>query len=202
MGQIGEYIIRESLSEDVHFKLCRGWHERNQQKVLLKWTKAPYPDLKEIARLKNEHDFTYRVIGDGPLRYGLESLAKQLGLSDRVSFLGFVDEQVLKREMSTSDLFILISSLSEKSVEGFGLVYLEANACGVPVVAARLGGAIDAVDEGVSGVFVDKPVPEQVAEVLQKVFAKDIVFSASECRKHATKFSWDRVVDHIVGCYV
>ena len=157
--------------------------------------------LRALARLKDRHRFSYTVVGDGPLRPGLEALAQELGLNDRVRFAGFVDAAALRRLLAASDLFVLTSSISATSHEGFGIAYLEANACGTPVLAARLAGAVDAVDEGVSGFFVDMPAPESIAAALERFFCQDLQFDPAACRAFAARFTWERVVDHAVGYY-
>lgn len=157
--------------------------------------------LRALARLKGQHDFSYTVVGDGPLRPGLEQLASALGLQNRVRFTGVVGGSELRRLLANSDLFVLTSSIGAASHEGFGIAYLEANACGTPVLAARLAGAVEAVDEGISGFFVDQPVPESIAEALSRFLRDDLRFDPAACRAFAGRFTWKRVVDHVVPYY-
>ena len=96
--------------------------------------------LCTLALLKSRFSFHYTVIGDGYLRPGFEHLVGELGLTDRVRFTGRVSDEELRRSLAKSDLFVLPSGISQTSFEGFGIVYLEANAHGVPVLAAQCGG--------------------------------------------------------------
>jgi len=157
--------------------------------------------LQALARLKDRHRFCYTVVGDGPLRPGLEQLTSELELRDRVRFVGFVDNSALRGLLAKSDLFVLTSSISAASHEGFGIAYLEANACGTPVLAARLAGAVEAVQEGVSGFFVDQPTPESISAALEAFFLQQMSFDPAACRAFAARFTWERVVDHAVGYY-
>ena len=157
--------------------------------------------LKALARLKDRHRFSYTVVGDGPLRSGLEQLTGELGLQERVRFVGFVDNIALRGLLARSDLFVLTSSVSASSHEGFGIAYLEANACGTPVLAARLAGAAEAVDEGTSGFFVDQPAPESIAAALERFFLQEVKFDPAACRAFASRFTWRKVVDHAVSYY-
>jgi len=96
--------------------------------------------LRALAELKDRHRFTYTIVGDGATRGALERLAGELGLGDRVRFTGRVSQTELMAHLGSADLFILASSALPSSHEGFGIAYLEANALGTPVLAARLPG--------------------------------------------------------------
>lgn len=157
--------------------------------------------LQALARLKTHHEFSYTVVGDGPLRAGLERLTAELGLEDRVRFAGFVDSTALRGLLAESDLFILTSSVHRGSHEGFGIAYLEANACGTPVLAARLAGAVEAVEEGKSGFFVETPQAPAIEAALERFFRKEVQFDPADCRAFASRFTWERVVDHALSHY-
>jgi glycosyltransferase involved in cell wall biosynthesis len=100
-----------------------------------------------------------------------------------------------------SDLFILPSLATARSCEGFGLVYLEANACGTPVLAARIAGAVEAVEEGISGYFVEQPTIEGIASGLTSFLSGEVSFNVDACQDFARRFSWKAVVDHCVTHY-
>jgi glycosyltransferase involved in cell wall biosynthesis len=86
------------------------------------------------------------VVGDGPEQGPLQALARERGLGERVHFRGFVPEAEKFQLLANADIFALPSLH-----EAFGLVYLEAMHCGLPVVAARPGGQEDFLEEGVTG---------------------------------------------------
>jgi phosphatidylinositol alpha-1,6-mannosyltransferase len=141
-------------------------------------------------------------VGDGDLREGLCCLALQLGISDRVHFAGSVSDAQLRAHYEAADLFVLTSSNSAESFEGFGIVYLEANSFGVPVLGARNGGAIDAICEGTSGFFADEPSLQSVEECLRKFLSKEVRFDPTKCRLHAENFSWQACVDPMEQAYI
>jgi len=158
--------------------------------------------IRALATLKDQHAFSYTVVGDGHDRARLELLTKELGLHDRVHFTGFISQDELLHRYSESDLFVLTSSVLPGSHEGFGIVYLEAAASGVPSLAARLAGAAEAVSDGVSGMFVDRPEVETIATALRRFLDGQIRFDAGACRRFAEYFSWQRVVDHAFRHYL
>ena len=157
--------------------------------------------LRAIAGLKDRFRFSYTLIGDGPTRSSLEGLAEELGLGGVVRFSGRVPQGVLMKELSSADLFVLTSSKLPASHEGFGIAYLEANAAGTPVLAARLAGAIEAVDEGVSGMFVEEPTVPQIRAAIESFLSGQVTFDSDRCREFASRFTWRRVAEHFTACY-
>ncbi|MHB8843012.1 MAG: glycosyltransferase family 4 protein, partial [Candidatus Aquicultor sp.] len=125
--------------------------------------------LQSMARVVANHPNAYLVIvGDGPLRGELENQANELGLSDHVKFLGFVDEP--GRYMAALDIFVLPSIK-----EPFGIVILEAMALGLPVVATSGGGVPDIVTDGVSGLLATPEDAGSLADAIEKMLAdKDL----------------------------
>jgi phosphatidyl-myo-inositol dimannoside synthase len=101
-------------------------------------------------------DCRYLVVGDGTYRARLEALAEEEGVADRVVFAGQVAEEELVDHYRLGDVFVMPNrELPNGDTEGFGLVFLEANACGIPVVAGCAGGSPDAVTDQVNGLVVD-----------------------------------------------
>jgi phosphatidylinositol alpha-1,6-mannosyltransferase len=157
--------------------------------------------LQALALLKDRHDFHYTIVGDGHDRARLERLAHELHLGERVRFVGFVDREELLDIYANSDLMVLASGLTRDSHEGFGIVYLEAAASGVPSLAARLGGAAEAVDEGKSGLFVEVPTVDAISDALGRFIDGRVRFEPETCRDFARRFTWARVVDHCLPYY-
>ena len=187
-------IVRAARRADVPVRLltvCRLSEPRKNVDLV----------LRALASLKDRYTFSYTLIGDGPTRGSLEALARELGLIGLVRFAGRVPQDELMRELSSADLFILTSSTLPASHEGFGIAYLEANAAGTPVLAARLAGAIEAVDEGVSGMFVDEPTVAQIQAAIERFLSGQAMFDPGRCREFASRFTWRRVAEHFTACY-
>ncbi len=121
--------------------------------------------LDALARLGPRHgDVAYVVVGDGPEKRRLEARARQLGLSGRVTFLGWRSHDEVLGLMARADAFVLPSS-----PEGFGLVYAEAMAQGTPVVACRGEGPDDFIGDGVSGLLVPPGDSDAVARAIARL---------------------------------
>ena len=107
--------------------------------------------------LKEIPDVHLVLIGEGPYRGYLETRVKNLGIDSKVTFIGRITYVDLPRYICLGEVFVMPSRsrLAGLEVEGLGIVYLEASACGLPVIAGNSGGAPDAVVQGVTGLVVN-----------------------------------------------
>jgi D-inositol-3-phosphate glycosyltransferase len=126
----------------------------------------------------------------------LEELAVQLGITDVVRFLPPQPGPTLAEIYRAADL-VAVPSYNES----FGLVALEAQACGTPVVAAAVGGLPVAVNDGVSGVLVHGHEPDAWAAAISGVALPQREHLASNAVGHARRFSWDRTTDALLAGY-
>ncbi len=157
--------------------------------------------LQALSRLKDHFDFNYTVVGEGPIKTDLEKLATSLDLTDRVIFIGRQPFSQVINLMASSDLFILPSSILPNSHEGFGIVYLEAAACGTPSLATYQAGAVEAVEEGGSGFFVAEPSVDAIYEAIHKFLSNHSSFEPNRCRNFASHFTWQKVVEQAAPYY-
>jgi phosphatidylinositol alpha-1,6-mannosyltransferase len=137
---------------------------RKGQDVLI----AAMPEiLREIP------DAHLLLIGEGPYRQYLESRVKKLQINSHVSFIGRISYEDLPRYICLGEVFAMParSRLGGLEVEGLGIVYLEASACGLPVIAGNSGGAPDAVREGVTGLVIDGRDAQTVAQAISDLLA-------------------------------
>ncbi len=173
------------------------------------------PTLLTIARLEDRykgHDVIIRalplvraavpnvqwvVIGDGPLRSGLERLAAAHGVEDAVHFLGAVSDEERNAWLRRTHLLAMPSRLPDGSFagEGFGIVYLEAGAYGKPVLAGNVAGALDAVADGESGLLVDPADHLAVAAAATKLLLdRDLARRLGEAgAARARGFAWPQI---------
>ncbi len=113
---------------------------------------------------KSLPDAHHVIIGSGPHEDSLRALASEIGVDDHVHFLGAVGDEQKSAAVQLCSAFVMPSrDIPTAPPEGFGIVYLEANLCGKPVIAARTGGVEDAVEHGVNGLLIEPGSPEQVA---------------------------------------
>jgi len=138
--------------------------------------------LKEKYGVK----FKYLLAGDGIDRKRIMNELKRAKFE--YEYLGEISEEEKINEFYPSiDVFVLPPLELPNDVEGFGIVYLEANACGIPVVASKTGGVPDAVEEGVSGVFADPTNPKDIADKILYLI-NTLEEWEQRCKKHGENF--------------
>ncbi|CAB4820827.1 unannotated protein [freshwater metagenome] len=130
-------------------------HRKGQDKLI-----EAMPTI--IAQIPQAH---LVIVGEGPYRENLTQRVDKLGLASHVSFIGRIQYSELPHYLCVGDVFAMPSRsrFFGLEVEGLGIVYLEASACGLPVIAGASGGAPDAVLEGVTGVVVNGLDVEAIA---------------------------------------
>lgn len=148
----------------------------------------------------------YFVGGDGPDRARLLALAEQHGVADRVRFLGRVADDRIAPLYRHADWVLLVSRQQELAgdVEGFGMVLLEAQACGTPVVGGDAGGIPDALRDGTTGVLVPPGDPSALAQRLAPLLADRSLRDryAAAALAHARDCGWDRVARIVIDRFV
>ncbi len=167
--------------------------------------------LDAAARLRARDEFSDLVVvvagddsGDGAShrrggeRSRLERHATRVGLGDHVRFVGAVPHEQLATYYAMADVCV-VPSLTES----FGLVALEAQAIGTPVVAAAVGGLREVVEDGVTGYLVDGHDPEDYAHAIADVLEDPVrkTEMGDEARRRAGRFTWLRAVDRLAAIY-
>ena len=112
-------------------------------------------------------------VGEGPIKQMLFNSAKQLGVLPKVVFAGRVSHHDLPDYICLGEIFAMPvrSRFSGLEVEGLGIVYLEASACGLPVIVGNSGGAVDAVLDQKTGLLVDGTKSDQIADAICELLA-------------------------------
>jgi glycosyltransferase involved in cell wall biosynthesis len=148
------------------------------------------------------------VVAGGPRRELLDcdeevrrfrQLAEAAGVADRVHFLGAIDHLQVPSLLRSADLVACVPWY-----EPFGMVALEAMACGVPVVASAVGGLVDTVVDGVTGVHVPPRRPDEVASAVRTLLAQPDVraaMGAAGLQRARRRYGWDAIAQATLAAY-
>jgi glycosyltransferase involved in cell wall biosynthesis len=157
--------------------------------------------LIKALPLVNDKNTKILIVGTGNLQPKFEKLATDLDVKERVIFAGYVTDEDLPKHYNLANIFCLPST--DKS-EAFGIVLLEAMACGKPLIASNLKGVRSVVDQGINGVLVQPKNSQDIASkinyfVEDKAIAKIIgergVLSVEE------KYRWSKIVNKLIEVY-
>jgi len=160
--------------------------------------------LKELER--EFPDLIYVIVGEGPSRESLEILAGKLKLGKKVFFAGKVKEEELPLFYNLCDIFVMlnIETRNEEVVEGFGISFIEASACGKPVIGGISGGAVEAVKERRTGLTVNPQNREETGEAIRFLLRNPEIGKAmGEAGRRMTveEFDW-RIVSQCFSKYI
>ena len=144
------------------------------------------------------------LVGGGPSRSRLESLAASCGVASSVVFTGSVDWPSLPAHYGAGDVFAMPcrTRLGGLDVEGLGIVFLEAAACGLPVVAGDSGGAPDAVLDGETGYVVDgESVPAVASRLVELLSSPEQAAAMGERGREwvGEQWTWERATETLMG---
>jgi len=135
--------------------------------------------------------FICLLVGDGEERGNLENLSENLGVSDKVKFLGQIDSKEIPGYLAAADCFVLPSL-----EEGFGIVVLEAQAAGLPVIGTNIGGIKDIIKDGKTGLLVEPADPKELADAIARVYS-----GQKFTKPDLEKYDWNKIADQVKEVY-
>lgn len=125
--------------------------------------------IEALSTLKPSHDFLYILVGDGDDCARVEAVINQLGLKNDVVLAGVVSSEELADHYRLADVFVMPSRF-----DGFGFVFVEALACGIPTIAGNADGSPHALLEGKLGLLVDPTDAKDIAVAVKKVLTREV----------------------------
>jgi len=152
--------------------------------------------LEAIASIRLA--LTLNIIGDGDLKKQYQQQASQLNIIKKVNFLGRVSEEDLIRQYQTADILVLPSINSH---EAFGLVLIEAMACGLPVIASNLAGVRSVFNDGQEGFVCEPGDVKDLSEKITQLISdenKRLKMSHAARKLVEDKYAWEKVADQIL----
>ncbi len=146
------------------------------------------------AILERYPEAHYHIVGLPTEQTAFENLAKELGVSDHVTFHGPLPDSELAPTLRGADIFLMLSERqADGDVEGFGIAILEANYLGLPAIGANDSGINDAIRNGYSGQLVEAGNPARVAAAVGNILSNYSAYAAN-AKTWADNFTWDKVI--------
>lgn len=145
--------------------------------------------------------FKLLITGEGFERENLENLTKELGIEDNVIFTGFISQEKIPDYFNMLDV-CCIPSIEDS--ESFGVSAIEASACGIPVVASRVGGLPEVVEDGITGFLVKKEDPYAIVEAIEKILNNEALkteLGRNGRAKIIKQYDWNDSVNKMVSIY-
>ena len=160
---------------------------KNHEKVIM-----AVRNLKEIYP-----EIVYTCVGYGEEEEKLKKLVIELKLEEQVTFLKNIPSDLKNALISKSDIFVMPSIIYKKSVEGFGIAYVEAAQYGIPSIGGKDGGASDAIIHEKTGLICDGNKLEDVYSSIDNLFKNNKYLEyGKEAKINAENFLWDRIIEN------
>ena len=197
-----EFDINMSWEEKLNFRRSLGIQD--DEKMILFVGRLTYQKgveylIRAMPKILERHNAKLVIAGSGDMRSYLENLCYQLGVGHRVVFLGFVDENTLKKLYKSADVVVIPSVY-----EPFGIVALEAMAAGTPVVVSSVGGLREIIQHEYNGVWVYPKNPESIAWGVDRVLSdwgfRDYITNNAK-KDVYEKYSWDNIAKETAEVY-
>mgnify|MGYP006226199759 FL=1 len=159
---------------------------KNHEKVIM-----AIRNLKEVYP-----DIVYICIGYGDEEENLKKLVIELKLEDQVKFLKDIPSDFKNALISKSNVFIMPSIIYKKSVEGFGIAYVEAAQYGIPSIGGKDGGASDAIIHEKTGLICDGNNLDDIYSSIDQIFKENKYFEYGKAANENSKnFHWDKIIE-------
>jgi phosphatidylinositol alpha-1,6-mannosyltransferase len=175
-----------NIADNTFLILSVGWHVPRKKFDLV--IKA----IKIIKERRPNLDIKYFSVGQGTSTKYLKNLTKELELEDSIKFFGECENYIRNELYKLSDIFVMPSITTNDSIEGFGLVFLEANYYKVPVIGSYSGGIRDAVKNGKTGLLVK---PNDLEDLIEKIL---YLYDKEEIRIEMGEHGHTRVIDEFL----
>ena len=150
-------------------------------------------------------NITLEIVGEGELREKLENLGRELGVSNKITFHGYINQQTdfakYSSVLSQLDIFAILSVMDS---ETFGVACVEASACGIPVVATNVGGLPEVIKDGITGIIVEPKNTDQTVNALERLLNDESLrtkMGEAGRRNVIDNFDWEKSVEKMMIVY-
>jgi len=160
--------------------------------------------IREIKKTRPSLDIKYYLIGEGKETSYFKNLTRELTLEKEVEFLGVIDVELRNKFYKISDVFIMPSVPKKNSIEGFGIVFLDANYYKIPCIGTYSGGVIDAIVNRETGFLIK---PNDLSDLVDKILYlydnedKRIMMGEKGYQRVVNEFTWEKIVKNYISVF-
>ena len=182
-----------NISNDIFVILSVGSHVRRKNFRLV---------LKALSKINSSFKIKYYLIGQGAETENLKQLTKDLNLENQVTFLGHCDTNTRNKYYKMSDVFIMPSITKNNDIEGFGIVYLEANYFKVPTIGSDTGGISEAIVNGETGFLIKQ---NDIIDLIDKILflykneSQRRVMGMNGYKRVMKDFRWENIIQEYIN---
>lgn len=186
------------VPHDNAFRQQQGWQQRIVCLTVGRLQKRKGHDrmIMALPQIVTQYpQFLYVIVGNGEELPTLKQLVQQYQVEPYVQFKAEITDAELIQCYQQCDFFILPNRTEGNDIEGFGMVLVEAQACGKPVIAGDSGGTRETMLVGTTGLIADCTLPEHIADAVSELLETQGVerFSAAQCRQHVlSNYTWQQ----------
>jgi phosphatidyl-myo-inositol dimannoside synthase len=153
--------------------------------------------IMSLRNLKQEYpDIVYICVGDGDEEENIKKLVKELNLEAQVMFFKDISHNLKNALVSKSNIFVMPSIIYKKSIEGFGISYVEAAQYGIPSLGGKDGGASDAIKHNKSGLICDGNNLDEIYSSIKLMLEnKKYLEYGKNAKELVSKFEWSKIIE-------
>ena len=150
-----------------------------------------------LRNLKQTYpDIVYICVGDGDEEQNVKNLVKELDLEGQVMFFKNISSNLKNALIAKSNIFVMPSIIHKKSVEGFGIAYVEAGQYGIPSIGGKDGGAADAIDHDKTGLICDGNELNDVYSSIENLLKdKKYIDYGKAAKIKSQNFHWNNIIE-------
>lgn len=198
-----EFSEKEIIeSNDIRIGCIKTLEQKYGMDSLIKAIRILIDRLSERKLINETKRICCNIYGDGSQREKLQGLIDKLELTNVVTLMGKIPHEKVPSVLSEMDIFCI---LSEKDSESFGVAAVEASASGIPVVASDVSGFKEVIEDGVTGIIVNRRSPEQAAVALESLILNPALCSkmGKAGRRRVEKlYDWEKNVEVMEKAYM
>ena len=189
----------KELSKEILFEAEDMLQHKNPRLITVSRLEKRKNHEKIIMSLRNLKqlypNIIYTCIGYGEEEENIKKLVKELNLENQVLFLKNISQELKNALLAKSNLFVMPSVIYKKSVEGFGIAYIEAAQYGLPSIGGKDGGEADAIKNNETGIICDGNSLDEIYSSIDLILKNNSYKNfVNKTKEFAKKFEWDNII--------